>query len=235
MAKLYLVSGPIGNLKDLTFRAKECLELADIVFCEDTRVCQRLLNYYNIKKPLKSCHEFNEQKRSMQAISLVEEGKNVVFLSDAGTPSLSDPGLLLIRSFIEKGLSFEVLPGPSAALLAWTYSGFGAPFTFMGFLPPKIAQIKQLLIQLTQGVYIFFVSPQNIERVLGVLEVINREKTKEIKVFLIKEMTKIFEKHFRGTPEEIKERVENAKGEFTLVIKIPKTPRVKVNKYPKTD
>lgn len=103
----------------------------------------------------------------------------------------------------------------------------------MGFTPPKINQFSQQLLQLAHGVYVFFVSPQNVEKVLEVLEAFNQEKKEKIEVFLAKEMTKIFEERFWGSPETVKEKVKNVKGEFTLVIKIPKPTRVKVNKYPK--
>ncbi len=135
-AKLFLCATPIGNLGDITLRAIETLRAADKIYCEDTRNTLKLLNALEIKKPLESCHEHNEQQRAKEIAAEVRGGMTVAFVSDAGMPGVSDPGSRLVREFIREGLPFEVLPGASAMVTAWVASGLPTEsLHFIGFLP----------------------------------------------------------------------------------------------------
>jgi 16S rRNA (cytidine1402-2'-O)-methyltransferase len=134
-AGLYIVSTPIGNLDDITIRSLEVLKKSDIILCEDTRRSLKLLNHYNIKKKLISYHKFNEQKELQKIIEYLNEGKILSLISDAGTPTLSDPGLLLIKACIERKIEIFPIPGPSAITAAVSVSGFDDKFLFYGFLP----------------------------------------------------------------------------------------------------
>ena len=132
---LYIVSTPIGNLDDITLRSLEVLKRSDIILCEDTRRSLKLLNHYKIKKKLVSYHKFNEQKELQKIIEYLNEGKILSLISDAGTPTLSDPGLLLVKSCVEKNIEIFPIPGPSAITAAVSVSGFEDKFLFFGFLP----------------------------------------------------------------------------------------------------
>ena len=132
---LYIISTPIGNLDDITLRSLEILKKSDIILCEDTRRSLKLLNHYKIKKKLVSYHKFNEQKELQKIIKYLNEGKILSLISDAGTPTLSDPGLLLIKKCIEKNIEIFPIPGPSAITASISISGFNDRFLFYGFLP----------------------------------------------------------------------------------------------------
>lgn len=136
---LYLISTPIGNLKDITLRAIETLNDVDLILCEDTRHSKRLLDHYNIQKPLKSYHKFNEVKELEQILSLLKEGKKIALISDAGTPCIQDPGALLIQSCQKENLPYTAIPGPCALAMAFSLSALeSGPFQFIGFFPKKI-------------------------------------------------------------------------------------------------
>ena len=132
---LYFVATPIGNLKDVSFRAIETLKNCDLILCEDTRTSQTFLNAYDIKKPLESFHKFNYKEMTPRVIELLRQGKEICLISDAGTPCISDPGSELINDLNKNNLKYSIIPGASAFLNAFCLSGFSAPFTFVGFLP----------------------------------------------------------------------------------------------------
>ena len=157
---LYFVATPIGNLKDISIRAVEVLKEVDLIACEDTRHSLKLLNSYEIKKPLVSYHKFNEQVSSEKIIQELKSGKNIAVISDAGTPVISDPGSVLIEKLIQEGLEFTVVPGACAFIPALLLSGLGkGRFFFYGFLPEKNSEIKKELAPLKALNYpiIFFI------------------------------------------------------------------------------
>lgn len=216
---LYLVSTPIGNLGDLSERAKEILRLVDLVACEDTRTTGFLLHHFGIKKPLVSFHEYSRNKKTDFLISELLNGKNIALTSDAGTPLISDPGFPLIREAIEKGIKMEGIPGPSALVNALILSGFSCePFSFYGFLPEKEKKRRDLLSQLKpiNHTLIFYESPYRILKSLkDISEIMNTRR-----ISVAREMTKKFEEVVRGSAEEIMQHFEKKppKGEFVVVI-----------------
>ncbi len=217
--KLFVVGTPIGNLEDITFRAVRVLREADVVAAEDTRRTGVLLAHFEIRKPLVSCHEFNEARRSAELLQRLRDGARVALVSDAGMPTLSDPGLRMVRAALEAGISVEIIPGPSAITAALAGSGLAAePFLFYGFLPHKSAQRRKMLTELVPlpWTLVFFESPHRIVRSLSDL----REVLGNRRVVLARELTKKFEEFIRGDLDGLLKMLENrtAKGEITLVI-----------------
>ena len=217
--KLFVVGTPIGNLEDITFRAVRVLREADVVAAEDTRRTGVLLAHFEIRKPLVSCHEFNEARRSTELLQQLRDGARVAIVSDAGMPTLSDPGLRMVRAALEAGISVEIIPGPSAITAALAGSGLAAePFLFYGFLPHKSAQRRKVLTELAPlpWTLVFFESPHRIVRSLSDL----REVLGNRRVVLARELTKKFEEFIRGDLDGLLKMLENrtAKGEITLVI-----------------
>ena len=158
---LYLVATPIGNLKDISFRSLEVLEKSDYILCEDTRVSKNLLDKYQIKSKLISHHKFNEKKNTLHIIEYLKSGKLISLISDAGTPSISDPGLVLVKECVKNNINIFSIPGPSAVTTAIAASGFSDKFFFYGFLPEKKNQIddelKKLSIFNHSIVFFFFI------------------------------------------------------------------------------
>ena len=144
---LYIVSTPIGNLKDITIRAVEILKQSDFILCEDTRISKNLLNKFEIKSKLISNHKFNEKKNTLKIIEYLKSGKIISLISDAGTPTISDPGSVLINECIKNNINIIPIPGPSAVATAISISGFSDQFFFYGFLPDKKQQITNELIK----------------------------------------------------------------------------------------
>ena len=217
--KLFVVGTPIGNLEDITFRAVRVLREADVVAAEDTRRTGVLLAHFEIRKPLVSCHEFNEARRSTELLQQLRDGARVALVSDAGMPTLSDPGLRMVRAALEAGISVEIIPGPSAITAALAGSGLAAePFLFYGFLPHKSAQRRKVLSELAPlpWTLVFFESPHRIVKSLSDL----REVLGNRRVVLARELTKKFEEFIRGDLDGLLKMLENrtAKGEITLVI-----------------
>jgi 16S rRNA (cytidine1402-2'-O)-methyltransferase len=217
--KLFVVGTPIGNLEDITFRAVRVLREADVVAAEDTRRTGVLLAHFEIRKPLVSCHEFNEARRSAELLQRLRDGARVALVSDAGMPTLSDPGLRMVRAALEAGISVEIIPGPSAITAALAGSGLAAePFLFYGFLPHKSAQRRKVLTELAPlpWTLVFFESPHRIVKSLSDL----REVLGNRHVVLARELTKKFEEFMRGDLDGLLKMLENrtAKGEITLVI-----------------
>ena len=216
---LFLVGSPIGNLGDITLRALEVLKDVVIIAAEDTRRSSVLLKRFDISKPLISFHEHNEARRTAELIERLRRGEKVALLTDAGMPSISDPGYRLVRACIETGIRVEVIPGPSAVLTALVGSGLPTDrFYFGGFLPVKSGQReRELLAALTRGcTSIYFESPH---RILKSLEVLRRADPHRV-VCVARELTKQFEEYRRGEVESVFAHYEAhpAKGEITLVI-----------------
>ena len=148
--QFYIIPTPIGNIKDITLRAIEILKEVDIIACEDSRVTQKLLNHYDIKKPLKSYHKFNEKSMVDSVLEDLSNNKNIALISDAGMPGISDPGNVLVKAAIEHNLEYTVVSGPCALINAFIMSGYDTPFTFVGFLPDKVNERNNLLMQYKQ-------------------------------------------------------------------------------------
>lgn len=217
--KLYLVPTPIGNLKDITFRAVDTLKNADIIACEDTRQSLKLLNYFGIKKSLISYHKHNENGKSETIIDMLKEGKNVAIISDAGTPGISDPGEVIVKKCIEENLSFEVLPGATAITTALVYSGLDTTkFLFRGFLPRENKERKPIIEDLKDRTesLIFYEAPH---RLLNTLEFLC-EHLGNRKISICRELTKLYEEIIRLPLEDaIKFYNENSpRGEYVLVV-----------------
>ena len=216
---LYFVSTPIGNLKDISFRAVEVLKQADVIACEDTRHSLVLLNAYDIKKPLISYHKFNESNASDKIIELLRQGKEVAVISDAGTPIISDPGDVLSKKLIENNLPYTVVPGACAFVPALILSGLNeGRFYFYGFLPDKKGDIKRELESLNQirVPIIFYCAPHDLTKTVEYLY----EFLGERKAVAVKEITKIHEEVIRTTTDKAYEDYGETglKGEIVLVL-----------------
>ncbi len=213
---LYIVSTPIGNLDDITFRALEVLKKSDIVICEDTRRSIKLLNYFKIKKKLISLHKFNEKKQLNNVIKYFNEGKILSLISDAGTPLLSDPGRLLVNTCLEKKINTIPIPGVSSVTAALSISGFKDQFLFYGFLPKTEAELEKVLAELSEKEYtqIFFIPSKKINFYIKGFKkhFIGR------KILIAKEITKIHEAFIREDIDDLKLFKNNVKGELTIVI-----------------
>ena len=218
--KLFIVSTPIGNLEDITLRALKVLKEVDLIAAEDTRRTKILLNHYEIKKPLISYFEYNKVYKGKLIIEQLTKGKNVALVSDAGTPGISDPGYLLIKQSLDKGISVIPISGISALSTAISVSGLPANrFTFLGFLPLKKNKRKSLLEKYKESddTLIIFESPYRIIKTLTEI----KELIGDREIALCRELTKMYEEIFRGkissASEEFSKR-KSIKGEFTLVI-----------------
>jgi 16S rRNA (cytidine1402-2'-O)-methyltransferase len=219
MSKLFLVPTPIGNLKDITLRAIEILESADLILAEDTRQALKLLNHYNIRSLLRSHHMFNEHKSVEAICSKLEAGTRVVLITDAGTPGISDPGFLLVRSCIEKGIPVETLPGPTALIPALVNSGLPCErFCFEGFLPQKKGRNKRLAeLEEETRTMIFYESPYRLVRTLDELAL---HLGSERQACVSRELSKIHEENLRGTLAFLSDhyRKNPPKGEIVIIV-----------------
>jgi 16S rRNA (cytidine1402-2'-O)-methyltransferase len=216
---LFIVATPIGNLGDLTFRARETLERVDVIACEDTRHSLRLLEHYQIRKPLVSLHEHNEAMRSGQLIAQILSGKSAAYLTDAGTPGISDPGQRLVSACLRQGVRVEALPGPCAVITALVGSGFPADaFFFGGFLPVKSGRRRAALQQAfeREETSAFYESPHRIDGTLELLAELQPDRP----VCVARELTKKFEEYRRGPASEVLAHYlrHPAKGEICLII-----------------
>jgi 16S rRNA (cytidine1402-2'-O)-methyltransferase len=213
---LYLVSTPIGNLKDITFRAIEVLKKSSYILCEDTRVSKNLLNKYDIKSKLISNHKFNETKNLSKIIELLKSGKIVSLISDAGTPSISDPGAVLVNECIKKNIKIIPIPGPSAVSTAVSISGFSEKFFFYGFLPEKKQNLLNELKKLSQfnNSLVFFISPRKINKIIPHL----KNNFTGRKIVFCREISKLYEEFVRKDIDDLKPFTKEPKGELTVVI-----------------
>jgi 16S rRNA (cytidine1402-2'-O)-methyltransferase len=223
---LYVVGTPIGNLGDITLRALEVLRDVDLIAAEDTRHSGILLKHFGIKKPLISYHEHNEAMRTAELAERLADGENIALITDAGMPSLSDPGARLIRECIRRNLPFTIIPGPSSILTALVGSGFSMEnFCFRGFLPVKSGQRERELraaMERTE-ISIFFESPHRLVKTLTACSEIMPDR----KLCVARELTKKFEEFRRGIASELLAHytVHPAKGEITLLVNAGETPR----------
>ncbi|HEU0085943.1 MAG TPA: 16S rRNA (cytidine(1402)-2'-O)-methyltransferase [Candidatus Paceibacterota bacterium] len=223
MSNLYIVATPIGNMGDITLRAIETLKLVDIILCEDTRETQKILNKYEIKTATMSYHAQSKLSKTQKIFELIEEGKDLALVSDAGTPGISDPGAMLVAQVREKfGESVNVIPIPGATALVTALSACGLPtheFTFLGFLPHKKGR-ETLFKEIAQAkrTVVFYESPHRILKTLESLQKFCPDK----KVCIARELTKIYEEFKTGRAEELLEYLnknpEKQRGEFTVLV-----------------
>lgn len=214
---LYIVATPIGNLKEITFRAIEVLKDVKYILCEDTRTSKVLLDAYDIHKPLKSYHKFNEVKVSSDIIEDLKSGVDIALISDAGMPGISDPGNILINEAIKNNIEYTVVSGASALINAYVMSGFEPPFTFVGFLPENNVKREKLLENLcnAQSVLIFYMSSHSIEDDLKKLYLSLGKR----RICVVREISKKFEeKTFGYLGEDIDLTI---KGEFVVLVNKP--------------
>ncbi len=214
---LFVISTPIGNLKDISYRAIETLNEVDFILAEDTRTSSVLLNHYNIKKPMISYHEYNKEEQSAKILSLLNDQKNLALISDAGTPGINDPGYEIIKEVIEHGFHVVSIPGASAILAALVTSGLIIqPFTFLGFLPRKVSMMTELLSTFIyrNETLIIYESPQRIDKTLKVIY----QTLGNRKISIARELTKTFETITRTDLETAILEEQNKKGEYVLII-----------------
>ncbi len=213
---LYLVSTPIGNLEDITLRAINTLNKSDYILCEDTRTSKILLQKYDIKVKLISNHKFNEKKNLPKVLDLLKKGSIISLISDAGTPGVSDPGLILVNECIKNKINIYPLPGPSSVTSAISISGFSEKFFFYGFFPEKKKLLDEDLKRLSRldTSIIFFVSAKKVNKIFPYL----KKNFSGRKILICREMTKYFEEYIRSDIDDIEKLNFELKGELTLVI-----------------
>ncbi|MBQ4405562.1 MAG: 16S rRNA (cytidine(1402)-2'-O)-methyltransferase [Bacteroidales bacterium] len=219
MAKLYVVPTPVGNLDDMTFRAVEVLKNVSLILCEDTRTSAGLLKHFGISTRTASHHKFNEHKTCSLYAERILGGEDIALISDAGTPAISDPGFMLVRACVERGVDVECLPGATAFVPALVDSGFGCEsFVFAGFLPQKKGRQKRLAaLKSLEMTVILYESPY---RILKLLAEIKEHFGADRRVSISREISKIHEETLRGTPDELLEifGARPPKGEFVVII-----------------
>jgi 16S rRNA (cytidine1402-2'-O)-methyltransferase len=216
---LYLVATPIGNLEDITLRALRVLRECDVVAAEDTRRTGQLLKHFGISKPLLSCFQFNEARRSREIVERLRKGERVALVTDAGSPGISDPGERIVRAALAAGMRVEPVPGPCALVAALTASGLPAEeFHFVGFLPHKSGQRRARLEALSRlpGTLVLYESPHRLERLLTDLTDVMPGR----EAVIARELTKKFEEFLRGSPAELLQSVRQRrlKGEFVVLL-----------------
>jgi 16S rRNA (cytidine1402-2'-O)-methyltransferase len=216
--KLFVVATPIGNLSDITFRAIETLKSVDLIICEDTRVTKVLLDHYEIHKPFFVINAQNESKKIQELIDKIENGLICALVSDAGTPSISDPGTRLVNAAVKNGIEIIGIPGPSAVTLALSISGLPTDaFVFEGFLPQKKGRQKKLQdLADEERTIVLYESTYRIEKLLEEL----KQYMPTRQIVIARELTKKFEETWRGTAEEILSDFDKkiTKGEFVVII-----------------
>ena len=224
---LYIVSTPIGNLDDITFRALEVLNNSDIILCEDTRRSLKLLNHFKIKKKLVSYHKFNEKKQIKNIIEYINQGKILSLISDAGTPMLSDPGRILINDCITNKIKVIPIPGVSAITTAMSISGFKDQFLFYGFLPKTEKELEKELSILSQNSFsqIFFIPALKLNFYIKKFQKYFSGR----KIIIAKELTKIHEAFFRDSVDDFDLLETPLKGELTIVISEKTIKNKKIN------
>jgi len=212
---LYVVSTPIGNLKDITLRAIEILKQSEYILCEDTRVSKNLLEKYNIKSKLISNHKFNEKKNINKIIEILQSQIIVSIISDAGTPGISDPGRIIVNECIKNNIDVYPVPGPSAVTAAISISGFSEKYYFYGFFPQKNKDLKEdfkILSNLNCSI-VFFISPQKINKAIGFIKNFFSDR----KILICREISKFYEEHIRINVIQLELFDKLPKGELTVV------------------
>ena len=213
---LYIVSTPIGNLSDITLRALEVLKKSDYVLCEDTRISKNLLERYEIKSKLIANHKFNEKKNLSRVIDILKSGSVVSLISDAGTPSISDPGAILVNECVINEIDIFPIPGASAVSSAVSISGFNEKYFFYGFFPEKNSKLSEDFERLAnlEGCIVFFISPRKFNRSIKDL----KRYFSNRKILVCREMTKFYEEYIRTDVETLEPFKSDPKGELTIVI-----------------
>ena len=229
MSKLYVVATPIGNLSDLTPRMRDAIEAADLIAAEDTRVTMKLLNHWDIKRPLVSCHRHNEDSAAPRIVErMLSEDLTVALTCDAGTPGISDPGCLLVRAAVEAGIPVEPIPGPSAVVTALSISGFDArEFAFYGFLPREKKPLREKLDTIRRGgvpVAVLYESPHRVRELVERIA----EAWPGCALCVCSDLTKKFERVYRGSPEavlaELNANPSSEKGEYCIAADLSALP-----------
>ncbi len=213
---LYIVSTPIGNLDDITFRALKILRKSDYILCEDTRVSKKLLTKYKIKSNLVSNHKFNEKKNIKKIIDILKSQAIVSLISDAGTPTISDPGSILINECINNKINLFPIPGPSASIAGLSVSGFSNKYYFYGFFPENNSEINKnfkTLSKISDSI-VFFISAKKFNRSIKII----KKYFSDRKILICKEITKYYEEYFRFNVDELDQKNISLKGEITLVL-----------------
>ena len=230
---LYIVSTPIGNLGDITIRALELLKKSDYIICEDTRISKKILSYYKINNNLISNHKFNEKRNIDKFINILKSNKILSLVSDAGTPSISDPGRLLIRECVNNKINIFSVPGPSSVTASISVSGFSDKYYFHGFLPDKQNEIKKDFIFLSKlsCSIVFFISSKKINRIIDELKVYFKDR----EIVICKEITKYYEEYFRLSVNDLEKFKQKIKGEITVVISEKDDFKISSNKMNESD
>ena len=233
---LYIVSTPIGNMEDITLRALNVLKKSDVILCEDTRRSGKLLSYFKIKKQLIAYHKFNEKKISEKVFEHLNKDKIVSLISDAGTPTISDPGAMLVNKCIDENINVYPIPGSSAITTALSASGFSDQYLFYGFLTKKENELENVLKNLSNLDYsiIFFIPASKINFYILKFKPFFSDR----KIMIAREMTKIHEEFVRGEMDEIKELTKSTKGEFTVILsskKKKKNVKIEINESIKAE
>ena len=230
---LYCVATPIGNLGDITLRAINILKNSDVILCEDTRVSKKLLNHLKINKELISYHKFNEQKKLKQILGLLRENKIISIISDAGTPTISDPGKILIRECIKEGLDIYPIPGASAVSASISISGFSDKYLFLGFLPEKKRDLTNQFKKVSQigCSIVFFISPNKFDKIKDQLSIFFSDR----EILICREITKFYEEYQRSSVKNLDKITISKKGEITVVISEAKIEEKKLNQLEESD
>jgi len=224
MATLFVVATPIGNLGDITIRAVDTLKSVDLIVCEDTRYSRRLLDHFGIRKPLLSGHSHNERQSAATVVARMNNGDDVAYITDAGTPGISDPGRTLVRGVRDAGFPVVPIPGPSALTAIMSVAGLpGKTVVFEGFLSPKAGRRRKRLSELlgSEEMFILYESPHRLLKLLGALADLDAERP----VVLGREMTKIHEEFLEGSAKDLLDEMEKraaVKGECVLLVGSPK-------------
>ncbi len=213
---LYIIATPIGNLDDITIRAIEVLKKSDYIMCEDTRISKKLLNKFKINSKLISNHKFNEKKNILKIVEIIKSNQVVSLISDAGTPTISDPGAILINKCVENNINIFPISGPSAVTTAVSISGFDEKYFFYGFFPEKKNKLKEDFEKLANldCCIVFFISPHKFNKSVEKIKYYFSGR----KILICREMTKFFEEYIRVDIQNLKPFKSNPKGELTLVI-----------------
>tara|TARA_A100001015_G_scaffold254124_1_gene294758 strand:+ start:840 stop:1697 length:858 start_codon:yes stop_codon:yes gene_type:complete len=230
---LYVVSTPIGNLRDISLRSLDILRDSDIILCEDTRLAQKILNKYDIKVKLISNHKFNEKRNLFKIVEILKKKKSVSIISDAGTPSISDPGNLIVLECIKNSIDIFPIPGPSAVTSAVSVSGFSEKYYFYGFFPEKQKNIKNDLEDLSKidSSIVFFISPNKINKIIVHLKKYFAGR----KILICREMTKVYEEYTRCEIDELENYESTLKGEITIVVSGKKKTENRSNNLEESD
>jgi 16S rRNA (cytidine1402-2'-O)-methyltransferase len=214
---LYLVSTPIGNLGDVTYRAIQTLSSCDLVLCEDTRRTAILLKHYSISSKLVSFNEESERRKTVGIIEMLKEGKDVCLVSDSGTPLINDPGFFLVRECVRHGIQVSPIPGPSSILAGLSASGLPTDrFAFLGFVPKQPGRRQKFIqeISMRSGTQVMLESPYRLKKTLEAMVTTIPER----RIVIARELTKKFEEFIRGTVEEVNNRIRGVKGEIVIVL-----------------